>query len=71
MTPAAKTLADLIREDEEKAIAKTRAEIAAENAAWRALTDEQRAAINEQRDAYWRDLEDRVDSDDEDDKEEE
>ena len=57
---------DLIREDEEKAIAQTRKEIAEEKAAWDALTQEERDAINKAREDKYPDIPDEPDLDSED-----
>jgi hypothetical protein len=52
-----KTFAEILAEEEMIAIAKVRAEMAAERRAWLALTDAERAAITAEREAYWRDIE--------------
>lgn len=48
---------DMIAEDEAKALEATRKEIAAEDAAWNALTDKQQDAVNEARAERWRQME--------------
>lgn len=49
----AQSLGDLIRDEEARIVANSRREIAAEDAAWKALSDEERAAITAEREAKW------------------
>lgn len=65
-----KTLFELMAEDEEKAIAKARAEIAKEDAAYAALSQEEKDKIKAARDAYWDHLESLSDETDEEDEDE-
>jgi hypothetical protein len=58
MTTEPKTLAELFAEEEANRMAEAKAEIAAEDAAWLALSDAERASITANREAYWRDIED-------------
>jgi hypothetical protein len=58
MSTEPKTLGELLAEDEAAALAKARADIAAERRAWLALSDAERASITANREAYWRDIED-------------
>lgn len=57
---------DLILEDEEKAIAQTRKEMAEEKAAWEALSQEERDVINKAREDKYPDIPDELDLDSED-----
>lgn len=74
MSAPEQSFADMLREEEDRLVAQARAEIAAEEAAWNALSDEERAAINAERAAKWdafADAADAADADSEDDEEEE
>ncbi len=64
------TLDELFAQDEEERLAKTRAEMAAEKAAWDALPQEEKDRINAEREAYWDQFETPADVDDDEDEEE-
>jgi hypothetical protein len=67
-------LASLIMEEQEAALAKTRAEIAAEKAAWDALPQSERDRIQAERDAMYADcpgIDDLYDDEDEEDENDE
>lgn len=60
------SLNDIFVEEEARLLTATRAEIAAEKAAWNALTDEERAAHTAAVEAKYSDIFDVADSDDDD-----
>lgn len=59
------SLADMMREEDERRLAEARAEIAAEQAEWDALTPEQKAARTAAYEAKYGDVPDDLDEEDE------
>jgi len=64
-------LNDIFREEEDRLLAEARTAIAAENAAWYALTQEERDAITEARLARFPDLPEADEGDEDEDEDEE
>lgn len=72
------TLDELFSRDEEERLAKVKAEMAAEKAAWDALPQEEKDRVNAEREKFWESMEDNSvdsseddeDEDDQDDEEE-
>jgi len=64
-------LNDIFREEEDRLLAEARAEIAAENAAWWALTQAERDAITAAREARYAALAEASEEDDEEEEDEE
>lgn len=66
MSREMKTLDELFAEEEEKRLAKEKAEIAAEDAAYKALPQEEKDRLDAEREAYWQRIEDAAAESDED-----